>query len=128
VIVDWDESGSLITSREYARRVLWEFDTHCDWDHIFRPYCPDSYDCLDLQLSDNVYVQPPLVVFPPGRVVGPLAEDKLCIQYIDVSGRIGRTSVIARPGVDMKHRNGTERREKKDSKGRAKGTHSGGIR
>jgi hypothetical protein len=116
-ILDWDESGSLITSREYSRRVCWEFDTH-DWDYIFRPYCPDSFDFLDLQLNDNLHVQPPLVWFPPGHVVGPLTEDKLYIKH-SISGG-------ARLGVDMKDRNGNEERQGK--KGSAKYMHSGDMR
>ena len=72
-VVDWDESGPLDLSREYLRRVCWDFDTH-HWDYIFRIY-DDAFASLDLVPDDNDHIRAPLIRFPPGRIIGPLADE-----------------------------------------------------
>jgi hypothetical protein len=81
-VVDWDESGPLNLSREYSRRVCWDFDTH-HWDYIFRIY-GDAFASLDLVPDENDHVHAPLIRFPPGRIIGPLADDH---EFVVVCGR-----------------------------------------
>jgi hypothetical protein len=85
-VVDWDESGPLDLSREYSRRVCWELDTH-HWDYIFRIY-DDAFASLDLVRNQNNHLRPPLIRFPPGRIIGPLADDH------DLDAMSGRESAL----------------------------------
>jgi hypothetical protein len=105
-VLDWDEAGPLITSREYSRRVCWDFDTH-HWDYIFLAHSPDRFDFLDLRLGDNRHVQPPLVRFPPGRVIGPLIEaEGGCNTQRSFSGGIGTVSTVVNAESQGKKANG----------------------
>jgi len=69
-VLDWDESGPLVTSREYERRVCWEFDTH-SWDYIFLANSGDPFGCLDPNPDHVPHVLAPLIRYPPGRTIGP---------------------------------------------------------
>jgi serine/threonine protein kinase len=67
-VIDWDESGPLINSREYARRACWGHDTH-DWDFIFLGNSLDPFDHLDLNPNSELYAMPSVVRYPLDHII-----------------------------------------------------------
>lgn len=112
-VVDWDESGPLIGSKEYARRVCWDHDIH-DWDYIFLGNSIDSFDHLDLRPSPSLYNIPPLIRYPPGRTIGPLVD------AITTAAALNERAEVK--GLHL--RNGTDKRRKFKEEGQS--TRSGG--
>jgi hypothetical protein len=85
-VLDWDESGPLESSNEYARRAHQSSNDAIDhlWDHIFLQFSSYSSDRPDNLLDTNMFGMAPLIRSPPGRIIGPLVAAIEIEKHLDI--------------------------------------------
>lgn len=92
-VLDWDESGPLQSSYEYARhaRLSSGDPTNHLWDYIFLDsslYPPTRPENL---LNTKKFAKAPLIRSPPGRTIGPLLEVIDVKKYFAAENQEGST-------------------------------------